>query len=71
MVKDYEAGEKIIEERTDGEELFIILSGKVKLHKDDAFITHLERGAHFGEMALVDRSQALGVGDGRGAIRAR
>lgn len=57
VVKDYKAGEKIIEERTDGEELFIILSGKVKLHKDDAFITHLERGAHFGEMALVDRSK--------------
>ena len=57
VVKDYKAGEKIIEEKTDGEELFIILSGKVKLHKDDAFITHLERGAHFGEMALVDRSK--------------
>ena len=37
VVKDYKAGEKIItEEETDGEELFIILSGKVKLHKDDA-----------------------------------
>ena len=57
VVKDYKAGERIIEEKTDGEELFIILSGKVKLHKDDAFITHLERGAHFGEMALVDRSK--------------
>ncbi|HXU74840.1 MAG TPA: Stp1/IreP family PP2C-type Ser/Thr phosphatase [Polyangia bacterium] len=57
VVKDYKAGEKIIEEKTDGEELFIILSGKVKLHKEEAFITHLERGAHFGEMALVDRSK--------------
>ncbi len=57
VVKDYKTGERIIEEKTDGEELFIILSGKVKLHKDDAFITHLERGAHFGEMALVDRSK--------------
>ena len=67
MVKDYKAGETIIEEETDGEELFIILSGKVRLHKDEAFITHLERGAHFGEMALVDRSPALGLGDGRRA----
>ena len=57
VVKDYKAGEKIIEEQTDGEELFIILSGKVRLHKEEAFITHLERGAHFGEMALVDRSK--------------
>jgi len=29
----------------------------VRLHKGEAFITHLERGAHFGEMALVDRSK--------------
>ena len=27
----------------------------MRLHKDDAFITHLEPGAHIGEMALVDR----------------
>jgi serine/threonine protein phosphatase PrpC/CRP-like cAMP-binding protein len=56
-VKDYRPGDKIIEELTEGEELFIILSGKVRLHKDETFITHLERGAHFGEMALVDRSK--------------
>jgi serine/threonine protein phosphatase PrpC len=57
VVKDYKSGEPIIKEGSDGEELFIILSGKVRLHKSDAFITHLERGAHFGEMALVDRSK--------------
>jgi serine/threonine protein phosphatase PrpC/CRP-like cAMP-binding protein len=57
VVRDYKPGEKIIQEQTEGEELFIILSGKVRLHKDDAFITFLERGAHFGEMALVDRSK--------------
>jgi serine/threonine protein phosphatase PrpC len=56
VVKDYKPSEGIIKEGGEGEELFIILSGKVKLHKADAFITHLERGAHFGEMALVDRS---------------
>jgi serine/threonine protein phosphatase PrpC len=57
VVKDYKAGENIIKEATEGEELFIILSGKVRLHKAEAFITHLERGAHFGEMALVDRAK--------------
>jgi hypothetical protein len=56
VVKDYKPGEGIIKEGGEGEELFIILAGKIKLHKGDAFITHLERGAHFGEMALVDRS---------------
>jgi CRP-like cAMP-binding protein len=57
VVKEYKPSEEIIKEGSEGEELFIILSGKVRLHKGDAFITHLERGAHFGEMALVDRSK--------------
>jgi serine/threonine protein phosphatase PrpC len=56
-VKEYKPNQNIILEGSEGEELFIILNGKVKLHKGDAFITHLERGAHFGEMALVDRSK--------------
>jgi serine/threonine protein phosphatase PrpC len=56
VVKDYKAGDKIITEGTEADELFIILSGKVRLHKAEAFITFLQRGAHFGEMALVDRS---------------
>jgi serine/threonine protein phosphatase PrpC/CRP-like cAMP-binding protein len=56
VVKDYAEKEAIIGEGSEGDELFIILSGKVRLHKAEAFITHLERGAHFGEMALVDRS---------------
>jgi CRP-like cAMP-binding protein len=55
-VKDYATGDNLITEGADGEELFIILSGKVKLQKAGAVITHLARGAHLGEMALVDRS---------------
>jgi CRP-like cAMP-binding protein len=56
VVRDYQAGERLLAEGTDGEELFIILSGRVRLHKGEAFITFLQRGAHLGEMALVDRS---------------
>jgi serine/threonine protein phosphatase PrpC/CRP-like cAMP-binding protein len=55
-VKDYGPGDNLITEGADGEELFIILSGKVRLQKGGALITHLLRGAHLGEMALVDRS---------------
>jgi serine/threonine protein phosphatase PrpC/CRP-like cAMP-binding protein len=56
LVRDYQQGEAMIVEGTEADELFIILSGKVRLHKSEAFITHLSRGAHLGEMALVDRS---------------
>lgn len=53
-VKKYADGELIIRENTVGEELLILLEGKVRLSKKDAFITALERGDHFGEMALID-----------------
>lgn len=55
-VLEFEAGEDIIREEEPGEDLFVILNGRVRLHRDGAFITELTRGAHFGEMALVDRS---------------
>jgi serine/threonine protein phosphatase PrpC len=56
VVKDFKPAEPIMVEGTEGEELFIILSGKVRVHKAQAFITYLTRGAHLGEMSLVDRS---------------
>lgn len=55
-VLEFQPGETVIREQEPGEELFVILHGRVRLHKDSAFIAELARGAHFGEMALVDRS---------------
>jgi serine/threonine protein phosphatase PrpC len=57
QVREYAAGEEILKEGTTGDEMFILLRGKIRLHKNDAFITHLEPGAHIGEMALIDRRQ--------------
>jgi CRP-like cAMP-binding protein len=54
-VKEYAPGTAIITEGTYGEELFILLKGRIRLHKNDAFITFLLPGSHIGEMALVDR----------------
>ena len=54
-VKEYAPGQPLITEGTTGEEMFILLKGKVKVHKNNAFITHLLPGSHVGEMALVDR----------------
>jgi serine/threonine protein phosphatase PrpC/CRP-like cAMP-binding protein len=61
-VKDYATGESLLTEGTDGEELFIILSGKIKLQKGGTVIAHLTRGAHLGEMALVDRAPRSATG---------
>jgi len=55
-VMDYDAGQVVLTENEPGDELYIILRGKLKLHKDGTVITFLEPGAHLGEMALVDRS---------------
>ena len=55
-VSDYGQGEDILREGDPGDELYIILKGKIRLHKEGAFITHLLPGAHLGEMALIDRS---------------
>jgi len=54
-VKEFAPGADIIKEGTFGEELYILLKGKVRVHKNEAFITYLLPGSHIGEMALVDR----------------
>ncbi len=54
--RDFDAGARIIAEDEAGEEMFVILKGKVRLHKGATEITSLGKGAHFGEMALVDRT---------------
>jgi PPM family protein phosphatase len=53
-VKDFKPGDEIITEDQPGSELFIILSGKVRLHKEGALVTYVGQGAHLGEMALID-----------------
>ena len=57
QVREYAAGDEIIKEGAPGDEMFVLLRGKIRLHKNNAFITHLTPGAHIGEMALVDPRQ--------------
>lgn len=55
-VQSYPKGGEVIAEGSDGDHLFVVLKGRVKLHKGDAYITSFTPGMHFGEMALVDRT---------------
>jgi CRP-like cAMP-binding protein len=52
----YKPGEVVITEGEKGEELYIVLSGQLKVTRNGADVATLPQGAHVGEMALV-RSQ--------------
>lgn len=55
-VSPYQQGDVIIREGDNGEELFIVLSGTVKISSRGEHLAELGAGGHFGEMALVDHS---------------
>ena len=55
-VTAYKDAERIITEGEKGEELYIVLTGKVKVLRGGAQVATLEQGAHVGQMALI-RSQ--------------
>ena len=54
-VREYQAGEMIFPEGSPGEELFILLGGRVSLRKQASVVATLQRGDHFGEMSLIDQ----------------
>ncbi|MET0285883.1 MAG: cyclic nucleotide-binding domain-containing protein [Polyangiales bacterium] len=54
-VRHFVADESIFEEGAEGDELFVVLKGRVGVRKGDTVIAELGQGEHFGEMALLDR----------------
>jgi len=50
------AGETIITEGDDGDELFVVLAGEVDVSKGGKHLATLKAGAHMGEMAMIDSS---------------
>ncbi len=55
-LETYEAGAEIIKEADSGEELYIVLAGRVVVSRSGQEIVEMHPGVHFGEMALVDQS---------------
>jgi PPM family protein phosphatase len=55
-VRHYVPDEPIFQEGAEGDELFVVLSGRVRVSKGGTPIVELGPGEHFGEMALIDRS---------------
>jgi PPM family protein phosphatase len=56
-VREYEPDDAVVDEGEEGDQLFIVLSGKVKVHSGEAVYTELGQGQHFGEMALIDKAE--------------
>jgi serine/threonine protein phosphatase PrpC/CRP-like cAMP-binding protein len=52
-VQSYKADDVIIKEGDKGEELFIVLEGRVRVLRGEEMLTELGQGEHFGEMALI------------------
>jgi serine/threonine protein phosphatase PrpC len=46
----------VFEEGDTGDTMYIVLAGKVRMHQDEVTVAELDKGQHFGEMSLVDRS---------------
>jgi CRP-like cAMP-binding protein len=68
-LETYEAGTEIIKEADSGEELYIVLAGRVVVSRSGQEIVELHPGVHFGEMALVDQSPRSATVTARDATR--
>ena len=55
-VRSYQPDESIVREGEEGEEFFVVLKGRVRVHSGEKVLVELTPGQHFGEMALVDKS---------------
>ncbi|WP_342374465.1 Stp1/IreP family PP2C-type Ser/Thr phosphatase [Myxococcus stipitatus] len=54
--RTYPAGREIVVEGQPGEELFVVIRGRVAIEKNGVEIAELRSGGHFGEMGLIDNA---------------
>lgn len=56
QVKTCSAGAQIVRQGDEGNEMYIVLTGEMRVHTQEALITKLGPGQFFGEMALIDKA---------------
>ena len=56
LVQSYADGEKVVTEGEEGDDVYIVLEGAVRVHSGETTYTTLAQGQHFGELALIDRA---------------
>jgi serine/threonine protein phosphatase PrpC len=54
--RTFPAGREIVTENQPGEELFVVIRGRVAVEKGGVQIAELRAGGHFGEMGLIDNA---------------
>jgi serine/threonine protein phosphatase PrpC len=54
--RTFPASREIVTENQPGEELFVVIRGKVAVEKQGVQIAELRAGGHFGEMGLIDNA---------------
>ncbi|MBN1207979.1 MAG: Stp1/IreP family PP2C-type Ser/Thr phosphatase [Myxococcaceae bacterium] len=54
--RTFPAGREIVVEGQPGEELFVVIRGRVVIEKNGVEIAELRAGGHFGEMGLIDNA---------------
>ncbi len=54
--RTFPGGREIVTEGQPGEELFVVIRGKVTIEKNGVEIAELRAGGHFGEMGLIDNA---------------
>jgi len=54
--RTYPAGREIVVEGQPGDELFVVVRGRVEVEKGGVEIAELKSGGHFGEMGLIDNA---------------
>jgi len=52
-----EKDQNIFTEGDQGDGMYIVLDGSIRMHRDGQTVAELGKGQHFGEMSLVDRSK--------------
>jgi serine/threonine protein phosphatase PrpC len=55
-MRSFAAGSEIVVEGAEGDDMFVVVSGKVAVEKAGQRIGELQAGGHFGEMGLVDHA---------------
>ena len=60
----YPSGQTIFEKGSEGDSMYVIADGSVRIHDGAKTLASLPQGAFFGELSILDGENTLGLGLG-------